>query len=71
MSEKLKICENCKHWTSNKYVLQGYSSEYKYCSIATEEDSDGFMDAICSGEGITGELITRKDFGCILFYNAR
>jgi hypothetical protein len=63
-------CSTCKHWVDNYYVLQGYSDRHKMCNVATEDDSGGFMDAICSGEGIGGELITRDDFGCVL-HNAR
>lgn len=63
-------CSSCKHWVDNHYVSEGYSDRHKMCNIANEDNSDGLMDAICSGEGIGGELITRDDFGCVL-YNAR
>lgn len=63
-------CSSCKNWVYNDYVLQGYSNRYKMCNIATEEDSNGIIDTTCSSEGISGELITRDDFGCIL-YNAK
>jgi hypothetical protein len=59
-------CSTCKHWVDNYYVLQEYSDRHKMCNVATEDDSGSFMDAICSGEGIGGELITRDDFGCVL-----
>jgi hypothetical protein len=62
-------CSSCKHWVDNYYVLNGYSERHKMCNIATKDDSKGFIDAICSCEGIGGELITRDDFGCVL-YNA-
>jgi hypothetical protein len=63
-------CSTCKHWTDNFYILQGYSKDYKMCNIADEDRSNGMIDAICLGEGIGGELITRNDFGCILHNEA-
>ena len=66
-NENLNCCLNCKNWIYNKYVLQGYDKKYKMCNIASETKSNGMMNAICSSEGIDGELITREDFGCILF----
>jgi hypothetical protein len=66
----MPCCSNCKHWIDNSYVLQGYSEDYKVCNIADEDKSKGMIDAICSGEGIRGELITRNDFGCVLHNEA-
>lgn len=67
-------CSTCKNWVNENYwFLQGYGDThkmYKMCIVATKDDSEGYMDAICAGEGIGGELITREDFGCVL-YNAR
>lgn len=63
-------CSTCKHWVDNLYVLQGYSNDYRMCNIADEDESNGMIDAICSGEGIGGELITRNDFGCVLHNEA-
>jgi len=63
-------CSTCKHWIDNFYVLEGYPENYKICNIADEDKSNGMIDAICSGEGIGGELITRNDFGCVLHNEA-
>ena len=62
-------CFSCKHWVDNYYLLRGYSDRHKICNIANLDDSGGFIDAICFGEGIGGEFITRDDFWCVL-YNA-
>jgi len=59
-------CYNCKHWVNCNYATQGYSEDYKVCNIAEEDKSDGLFDAICSSERIGGELITHKNFGCVL-----
>jgi hypothetical protein len=64
--ENSNTCANCIHWKAVKHITGGDSEDNKICSIANSGKSNGLMDAICFGEGIAGELITNKDFSCIL-----
>ena len=61
----MDYCHTCNDWVHN-FISGKYGPEYGVCSIATEDSSNGLVDVICFSEGIAGELITRKDFGCIL-----
>ena len=56
-------CSSCKHWTDFDVV----DKELKICLIASTHNDDALMQATCYDEGIMGELITHKDFGCILY----
>lgn len=59
-------CLNCKYWENDEYVLQGFDANiYRVCNKADE--IDGMMQSICCSEGIAGELVTRQDFGCVIF----
>lgn len=61
-------CLNCRYWSKETNILEEHydTNIYGICNKA-EDENEKIMDAICSSEGIRGELITRQDFGCVIF----
>lgn len=60
-----KNCKNCKFWKDAHYLNN--DENIKECSFATNSLRGNLAEAICYGKGISGELITRYDFGCVAF----
>lgn len=64
-------CISCKHWSDHS--IEGYGSTYKVCSILKinrlfeihNTTQINIIDMVCIGP--KAELITRNDFGCILY----
>jgi hypothetical protein len=56
-----KICKNCKYWGEFHIDL------LHYCTIISNNNTDDLASASCFSEGIGGELITKENFGCMLF----
>ena len=60
---KRENCQSCLYWTSSIRYKDMFSHDLQgVCNRHT--CGDGNAEAICSGEGISGELITRYNFGC-------
>ena len=75
--DSIKVCANCKHWDNKLFdnPRDNYANWFDDKERAgTTDDQFGFcaysgplMIAICDGEGILGELITRDIFSCAGF----
>ncbi len=63
-------CKTCKHWDINSSVSKDVGSGFGLCRRVSfdrdHDDSKELATAICYGEGIEGQLITKPDFACIL-----
>ena len=61
---KKETCLNCEHWIDNVYALETYTNEYKICNVIS--NGNDLAESINSSEGISGELVTKYNFGCVL-----
>jgi hypothetical protein len=59
----MKKCKTCTNWAYDKYILEQFT-ENKDDRVCMAKS--GLIQTVCSSEGIPGELITNKDFGCVL-----
>ena len=60
-------CQNCIWWEKEFYDKKYYTENHGQCKNEELDLNDGIFNAICMSEGISGDLITRSDFGCIMF----
>jgi hypothetical protein len=58
----VNTCSGCKFWIDGGCYTEGYPEGWGLC--VGDESPDSKMAAICYDEGIGGELLTYKDFGC-------
>ena len=70
--ERLVMCGVCKHWDTEGYVARdcnpnndGWGMCRKHSHERGEDVTNELADAICYGEGIEGELLTRRNFACV------
>lgn len=57
-------CKNCEHWHKPFYEQDWYGNSFGLCCKANDDER---IKADCLSEGVNASLITREDFGCILF----
>ena len=55
-------CHECKFWEADVIYTENYPDGWGLC--VGDERPESKMAAICYDEGIGGELLTHKDFGC-------
>lgn len=65
-------CKECRHWVRDNWMVLD-EPRHGVCSLASEGEyyrDNAISEVIAWAEydgGYTGNLITRDDFGCVLF----
>ena len=62
-------CKDCKFWDTDKTEWSGYSGNFNVCAKIIGDDEEGFLEiahTIGHYDHASG-LVTRSDFGCVLF----
>jgi len=56
-------CKTCKWWANHELqnAYTDYFDDLRMCGVQNEK-----LEITCISEGITGEMWTRADFGCVL-----
>lgn len=57
-------CSGCRFWIDAGCITDSESFGDDWGQCIRDESPDAKMQATCYNEGICGELITHKDFGC-------
>ena len=64
-------CKDCKYWNTTSCFLSDVCGDFGYCEKHSPERGDDTKDnlaiAMCYGEGIEGEFLTKPEFGCVEF----
>jgi hypothetical protein len=68
--ETAKTCESCQHWEPETSRWRCHTKGQKVGQCFREGGEPGsapLMAAVCSGEGIYGQLLTDARFSCCLW----